>query len=235
MCPCYSARVGAFMLALAVCYSASSQILLGVDFNATVADAMRGDFSFGMWAALLFVAVGVWQFVRGVHAALTHDDPIDGRSLLISVVLLVVMAKMWQVTHANAYLDPQLRTGVSAIYIAVMTDSVVNILVQLRGLRRFLPRRRERAPIYAPFPPAPVFVEDAPALLAQAHAALFARDEQISRLRAEQKEFLHLIGGRRAVLSLLHPDNKPEAEKQAATVRFQKAGELLARIERARP
>jgi hypothetical protein len=240
MCPCNSLRIGTAMLAFAICMAMSG--LPAVSPQTLIAAALHGELSIGMWLCVAFVAAGVWQFVAGLRAALSHNDPVSGWSLLLSSALLVLTVKtagVWSDGRA-LHLPAYELAGVRAIGGAVVADCVANIWLQLRGplgfaVGMFVYLLRPRASVEQPASEHD-YTEEAPNL--SLYAELLQRnahlEREISRMAAAPREAETVLlypGVARAIRAALHPDRfNSDADKRLATERFQTASALLERI-----
>jgi hypothetical protein len=206
----------------------SSRLLLGVDLTADMRAALAGHVPLTIWLGGLFVLAGGWQLVIGVQAALSHADPINHRSLLISAAVVSGVFFYWD--SLGASLDLYERTWLHAFLLAWVGESVANIYLQTRGL---WPRRVSG---YQPETPSPMLGEIARLTSTLNYVA--ADRDRLARTLAnmppparEAEEILQLPGVGRAVLAALHPDRvKSGADKLAATTRFQTAAALLEKI-----
>jgi hypothetical protein len=244
MCPCNSLRIGAAMLAFAFCMATAGQLVPGVSLQTLIAAALHGEMSLVMWLCVGFGAVGVWQFVAGLRAALTHDDPVSGWSLLLSssaLVLTLQTADIWGNAH-GLHLSLYGAAAVRATAYAVMAGSVANLWLNLRGTLGVLLAGCDWLLRTVLFGPQPSFhdvePEETPADVARRYLELQRRNNELegelARLSAatrDAEKVLLFPGVARAVKAVLHPDRaKTDAERIAATERAQFASEVLESI-----
>jgi hypothetical protein len=221
LCPCYSARLGAFLLALDASIAASPLLFGGVNLTAALLREWRscgGDGrSFAILATLVLL-FGLWQLVLGVREALSHDDDFSLWSFLYSVGLALVLVMYGG--EATAGLPALDAAAFHALFVALFADCVINLWLLFRGV---LPRRRRS-------------YDYDPSLVSM----LRGRDATIARLSAELAEsgkegaaasVLKSPGVARAILSALHPDRaSSDADKRLATERFQAASAVLSKL-----
>lgn len=153
MCPCYSLRLGSFLLALAGCLAVSSRVLFGVDAAAFLNAALAGNVMPVAWCWAAIVVVGLWQSIAGLRAALSHSDPIRFFSLFWSACAIWMVTTWLPHARQTGEFSPQGLAWLSAFGTAWAVEHGANIWLQLRGLFG-VGRRRRPVPVpdYQPAP-----------------------------------------------------------------------------------
>jgi len=151
MCPCNNLRVGSFLLALAVCVAMSARVLFGTDASALLRAALAGNVVPVAWGWSVVVLIGLWRSATGLHAALSHTDPIRFGSLVWSATVIWLVTYYLPHVYKPADFTPALWAWLNAFTTAWAVENAANVWLQLRGL---FPRRRQ--PL-VPLPPSSTF------------------------------------------------------------------------------
>jgi hypothetical protein len=251
-CSCRRAGEGGFVVAGAVYAALAAPLFLGNNFAALIGAALAPAHAVPLpllvW--LSAVAGGLVLLGIGLRALVRHGDGPPALSSFV-VVIAAAVALGWEWypgTWGAGWLY-----GMRGFYIALIAGGGVNLLFALCSrfwLAGYVAAERGEFP--RPVPPAPraAPVEPGPSvvLLVRQQAEIIRlgvdldfvtreRDrlaQEVGRLSSVPRgddglaSLVQIVGGRRKLLAWLHPDPvQGEAEKRAATVKFQKVSALL--------
>jgi hypothetical protein len=230
-CPisCRRAGNGVFLVTAATYTALWSKVFLGGDFDGLVSAFIRAPQSpsLGLIGWTLTMMAGLCMIGIGLRAVPIDSNDVPVRSWLIAAAAAGAVL-LW-----GSYLPGAWMLAVRGTCFAVIAAAVTNACLALHG-----------AVWWSGFDAGEAYADHAGGSLPDYELA-----DTIERLTAERDQladelaqtsapandlaiFVEVIGGRRKLLAWLHPDRvKGEAEKQAATVKFQKASALLDRIE----
>lgn len=213
-------------------------VFFGKSFSVLLVQSFRAPetlpVAFIVWAVVLLVGfvllgVGFWRVMRWK----LDDVPVRSSAVAVAVCIII----LWQGWSLPRAWGPLVVTGGDVVCRAVLFAALVNLWLALavRSWWQGFAAGEDRAQALRHV--VTMTTRDGDEWL-QGHEqgwneCLLEMGRQRDASQ-DLKSFVEILGGRRAVLALLHPDNKPESEKLAATERFQKAGQILARIEGAR-
>jgi hypothetical protein len=109
-------------------------VYFGASLSLVLARAASGNATLGMCAWAAAAALGFWWFVSGIHAGLTHADPIRIRSLLWSLLAIgMALRLMWLGSQIAG--GPMYHANMQAAALGWLASNGLNVWLQLRGFR----------------------------------------------------------------------------------------------------
>lgn len=133
-CPCKEGRVGAFGLVVSFYWAMHCG---GIAATLHLAAA---EYAVGVWWSI-WTGAGVLLLVQGIREALSHDDDVNGGSLLVSIGLIAL--SFWAITHHWFWLGDNWFYGGAdwtahasfVIWPGLIASETFNLWLNFRGRR----------------------------------------------------------------------------------------------------